>query len=333
MTVARGPMVLVLQLKRFSYGNSGGKISKQIAFPLQLALPLTDDSTTTEAKYELFGVVVHHGSSVHSGHYIAYVRAPSGQWCEMDDSSVSVVSVQRVLAVQAYMLFYTRSDIAPLPSPLPHAPNLAYSNAMTATSTDRTCPPSSAPEVVEIFPPLRLHYDDCARLPRILSLFLQPMRFRGAVFWSWRRRGKPSLRQATGAKKVLGSTDRMDVQVEVLPTEEEEKERSTPAVVPVVPALGVSMTRQLLNLSKRGRDLDGEGVWEGVSPELLAERRAMGGGARLPRKDQHEKEWHRELDQGRLKKVKGKKDEAAAFGGKNAFQEAFDKKRAAPPSW
>lgn len=41
--------------------------------------------------YELFGVLVHAGHSVHSGHYYCYVRAPNGLWHHMDDNQVSQV--------------------------------------------------------------------------------------------------------------------------------------------------------------------------------------------------------------------------------------------------
>ena len=38
--------------------------------------------------YELYGMVVHMGSSLHSGHYISLVKAPNGQWNEISDSMV-----------------------------------------------------------------------------------------------------------------------------------------------------------------------------------------------------------------------------------------------------
>lgn len=41
--------------------------------------------------YTLFGVLVHHGHSLHAGHYVAFVRGPNGLWHQMDDASVSQV--------------------------------------------------------------------------------------------------------------------------------------------------------------------------------------------------------------------------------------------------
>ena len=42
--------------------------------------------------YSLYGVLVHSGHSVHSGHYFAFVKAPNGLWHQLDDNHVSQVS-------------------------------------------------------------------------------------------------------------------------------------------------------------------------------------------------------------------------------------------------
>lgn len=41
--------------------------------------------------YQLYGVLVHQGHSVHSGHYYCFVRAANGLWHQMNDNSVSQV--------------------------------------------------------------------------------------------------------------------------------------------------------------------------------------------------------------------------------------------------
>lgn len=38
--------------------------------------------------YDLYGVLVHLGHSVHSGHYYCFVRAGNGMWHKCDDTSV-----------------------------------------------------------------------------------------------------------------------------------------------------------------------------------------------------------------------------------------------------
>lgn len=42
-------------------------------------------------EYELYGVLVHQGHSMHSGHYYCFVKAPNGVWNRCDDSSVGQV--------------------------------------------------------------------------------------------------------------------------------------------------------------------------------------------------------------------------------------------------
>jgi hypothetical protein len=101
---------------------SNNKITKNIQFPAHLSLPCTKSKQPVE--YDLTGVVVHHGSTTHSGHYIAYVKAPNGSWYEMNDSCVSQVPINRVLQAQAYLLFYSqkgKAHVAAAPVPPPSA--------------------------------------------------------------------------------------------------------------------------------------------------------------------------------------------------------------------
>lgn len=106
MTISEAPNVLVLHLKRFSFGNMFAKVTKHIPFTTLLSLPTTqcNDTATDTAngtnnsansapvfskspkhiaipiadsnaiEYDLTGIVVHHGYSTHSGHYISYVK-------------------------------------------------------------------------------------------------------------------------------------------------------------------------------------------------------------------------------------------------------------------
>ena len=73
MTINAAPNVLVLHLKRFSYGGSSGKMNKKIDFEIQLEVPCNGESSKS-ALFCLIGIVVHHGSSIHSGHYVAFVK-------------------------------------------------------------------------------------------------------------------------------------------------------------------------------------------------------------------------------------------------------------------
>lgn len=118
LTIAKAPLVLSVQLKRFSFSGFGKKITRDVSFPLVLDLgPAMDPQALAEAPhfgkaptYDLCGVVVHAGRSAQSGHYIAYVRAPDGLWWLADDDLFRQVGQATVLKQQAYLLFYARRD-------------------------------------------------------------------------------------------------------------------------------------------------------------------------------------------------------------------------------
>jgi uncharacterized UBP type Zn finger protein len=110
MTISITPNVLVIHLKRFSFGGFSGKINKPVQFDLTLDVPSSankihensentkvagrDDSKkdinhkmskkdnfflscnieNKKIPYNLVGIVVHHGSSIHSGHYVAFIK-------------------------------------------------------------------------------------------------------------------------------------------------------------------------------------------------------------------------------------------------------------------
>ena len=45
-----------------------------------------------------YSVVSHHGTKLHSGHYTASIRLPTGEWCKLDDDNVSGVDISDVLS-------------------------------------------------------------------------------------------------------------------------------------------------------------------------------------------------------------------------------------------
>ena len=166
LTVFRPPLSLVIQLKRFTFGGGGmlggimpfgrgsgfgyghfagkgmgmkgrggSKITKPIAFPKVLNLPLSDERLCV---YELTGVVIHVGGSATSGHYTAYVKKlqadGSYQWFYLDDSHVDKVSEKTVLRQKnAYLLFYCRKEVTmELPSPPPRKSSMSGVEAKEA---------------------------------------------------------------------------------------------------------------------------------------------------------------------------------------------------------
>ena len=112
------PSCLFLHLKRFS--SSLHKLSQHVAFGEVLSLPAAVlhgwSGGSGGVRYRLCGVLVHHGATVASGHYTAFVRYRGAEagvgeggaecWVSIDDTRVSVVSASTVFAQQAYMLFY-----------------------------------------------------------------------------------------------------------------------------------------------------------------------------------------------------------------------------------
>ena len=71
--------------KRFetSWGGHSNKISRHISFPMTLNvqdyISSGDDAVSVgSTSYSLYGVVVHSGHSVRSGHYYAYVTNSNG---------------------------------------------------------------------------------------------------------------------------------------------------------------------------------------------------------------------------------------------------------------
>mmetsp|Transcript_33309 Transcript_33309/g.84119 ORF Transcript_33309/g.84119 Transcript_33309/m.84119 type:complete len:486 (+) Transcript_33309:1054-2511(+) len=114
LTVHTLPNVLMLHLKRFDVMSTvyGGKISKNIRYTdtLDLGPYLSSPKEGGEdTSYNLFGVLVHKGGGVRSGHYYSYVKA-GGVWRQYDDSSVQQVSKHAALSDEAYLLFYTRQS-------------------------------------------------------------------------------------------------------------------------------------------------------------------------------------------------------------------------------
>ncbi|KAH6927269.1 hypothetical protein HPB50_001230 [Hyalomma asiaticum] len=113
LQVFEAPRILTLHLKRFQQGATLRKVQKHVPFPVELDLTpfcCKDAEMKTPATYILYGVVEHAGRMT-GGHYTAYVRGAGGGWFHASDSRVVPATQQKVLASQAYLLFYCRADM------------------------------------------------------------------------------------------------------------------------------------------------------------------------------------------------------------------------------
>ncbi len=122
-TIHVAPRVLVIQLKRFKYGQVGKKLRHRLHYPLVLSVPTSGGEG--HVKYALCGVMVHAGQSIQMGHYFAYVRGANRLWYLMDDDVVQQTRTYNVLSQEAYMLFYYQTDHALNGAPPSHQPRAA----------------------------------------------------------------------------------------------------------------------------------------------------------------------------------------------------------------
>ena len=120
--ITKLPDFLVIQLSRFHFDpvqRFPYKNTKRISFPLknldlsQVFYENVVQTNNNNHLYELKSVVVHsNGSTVLSGHYVAYTKI-SHKWYLCNDSSVSVIDMEREKSTNqilenAYILFYGR---------------------------------------------------------------------------------------------------------------------------------------------------------------------------------------------------------------------------------
>ena len=110
MTIEDAPNVLIIQLKRFEFSRSGRKISKHVDFDQTLDLsPFMSYPPKGSATYDLYGILVHEGFSMHSGHYYCFLKGTGGgEWHRFDDSRVHATSARNAMGQSPYILFYTK---------------------------------------------------------------------------------------------------------------------------------------------------------------------------------------------------------------------------------
>jgi ubiquitin carboxyl-terminal hydrolase 36/42 len=150
-SLERAPMVLCIQLKRFSVSNN--KITKHINFRQRLDLTrYARHRPSVPLIYRLVALVTHMGPTVNCGHYTAVAQAPTGNFYQFDDSMVRIISHQAVFNTNAYIMLYElesspftqksnntvtskiKSPLAPEPSSNNNTPKTSTANGIGFTS-------------------------------------------------------------------------------------------------------------------------------------------------------------------------------------------------------
>merc|ERR1719318_1391780 len=127
--IARPPMVLCIQLKRFNL--MGGKNGR----PVTLARKLNISNHVRWApqhnipvEYRLVSMINHVGPSPNCGHYTSIGEAANGTFYRFDDASVHPTSLQSALNTSAYVVFYemlkTSKNLILKPKPGQEKPKL-----------------------------------------------------------------------------------------------------------------------------------------------------------------------------------------------------------------
>jgi ubiquitin carboxyl-terminal hydrolase 36/42 len=134
-TLHKASKVLLINLKRFEFGKNSHKLSHLVRYSEHLNVSpymSEDDSHEQSLNYRLYAVLVHVGSSMHSGHYYSYVRSPNNRWYKADDTSMTACDLSQVLTQHgAYILCYIQETNMSASTKTSHE----YSTAMTNNGT------------------------------------------------------------------------------------------------------------------------------------------------------------------------------------------------------
>ncbi|EFR03361.1 ubiquitin carboxyl-terminal hydrolase DUB-1 [Nannizzia gypsea CBS 118893] len=119
MFIKDAPEVLIVQVTRFKVPDSGesSKVTAEVQFTEDLDLT---DRLTPQAResgeslrYQLTSVIVHRGATIKGGHYMSYVKTPTGTWACLNDEFSCEAKIDAILGFQddnnvPYVLIYNR---------------------------------------------------------------------------------------------------------------------------------------------------------------------------------------------------------------------------------
>lgn len=110
-SVSMFPNHLIIQIKRFGYGDRGLiKIEGKIEIPELIDLSKYYAYKDRYGMYKLYGGIIHKGSPTF-GHYVAYCKGEDDFWVEYDDETVRTPinkETLKMLKERSYVLFYKK---------------------------------------------------------------------------------------------------------------------------------------------------------------------------------------------------------------------------------
>ncbi|XP_065669506.1 ubiquitin carboxyl-terminal hydrolase 19 isoform X3 [Hydra vulgaris] len=117
MAISMPSCLLLLHLKRFSFGEYGEKITKSVSYPLSnfdmspYVCKESLDRINYPLIYDLCGVISHHGT-MRMGHYTCMAKMfnhndqEEGGWRLFDDENATRIKPEKVVSSNAYVLVY-----------------------------------------------------------------------------------------------------------------------------------------------------------------------------------------------------------------------------------
>jgi ubiquitin C-terminal hydrolase len=108
------PIILVVQIKRFSY-VSDFKDIRLVSYNndnLNLSKYVSDKKLdqAKSSNYILQSIICHSGRTKNSGHYYTYSKNSENVWCEFNDETIRKIPNASILTSDAYILTYIRAD-------------------------------------------------------------------------------------------------------------------------------------------------------------------------------------------------------------------------------
>jgi hypothetical protein len=110
ISIEKPPEHLIFTLKRFDYQPLTNQTTK-LMIPIDCPNYITLPNINSDQEYEIYAVVLHTGSTPHSGHYHTQAKC-EGNWIWLNDETVTEVREQQLgKADTPYVLFYRQCNL------------------------------------------------------------------------------------------------------------------------------------------------------------------------------------------------------------------------------